>query len=196
MMWFDFIKWLFHLIRGRFHYSECIQCSKKYMIQNRISFEIQMWNVWKIEHNNLGINTDGFPRRSGRSKHFAYLNTYMLFCWKPVVSWFLYNRANQWLLEPGFAFKLHILHKSYNFLHKQIAYRRCNKPNNVQCMKCWEDYATWLDVGFTMLLGEFKFDRIWEIWSSFASRISNYISMGIGKIIAWHRSVCLDIVPE
>ena len=86
--------------------------------------------------------TDDFPRRSGRSKYFAYLGTYMLFVEQPVVILSLYDGGNQWLLEPGcdesttfnrshlkmyvrnrwspihishgFAFNLHILHNSFS----------------------------------------------------------------------------------
>ena len=118
---------------------------------------------------------DNFPRRSGRSKYFAYLGTYMLFVEQPVVSLSLYNGANEWLLGPGrdestkfnrshskmnirnrwspihishgFAFELHILHKSDNLLHYMIAHRRCDKPNSVQSMKSWDNYATSFDAG-------------------------------------------------
>ena len=46
------------------------------------------------------IYTDDFPR-SGRSKYFAYFGNYVLFLDQPVVSLSLYNRANQWLLQPA-----------------------------------------------------------------------------------------------
>ena len=124
------------------------------------------------------VYTDDFPRRSGRSKYFAYLGTYVLFVKPRVVSLSLYNGTNQWLLKPGwdgpttfnrshlkmyvrnrwspihishgFAFKLHILHKSDNLLHYEIAYRRCDTPDTVQCMKSWENYATTFDAGLTI----------------------------------------------
>ena len=101
----------------------------------------------------------------------------MLFVEQPVVSLSLYNRANQWLLEPGwdgsttfnrsrlkmyvrnrwspihishgFAFKLHIWHKSENPFHWEIAYRRCHKPDSLQFMKSWENYATSFDAGLS-----------------------------------------------
>ena len=44
--------------------------------------------------------TDNFLRRSGRLMYFAYHGT-LLFVEQPVVSFSLYNRANQWLLESG-----------------------------------------------------------------------------------------------
>ena len=58
MMWFDFIKWRLHFIRGPFHYSECIKYCQKYSIQNRISPETHNWYVhatWEIEPPNLGF---------------------------------------------------------------------------------------------------------------------------------------------
>ena len=96
------IKWRFHFIRGRFHYSGSIKCCQKYMIQNSISSETHNWYVcatWEIEPKKSRFNTDDFPGRSGRSKYFAYLGTYMLFVDQPVVSLSFSHRANQWLLE-------------------------------------------------------------------------------------------------
>ena len=58
MMWFDFIKWRFHFIRGRFHYSECIRYCQRVFIQNYISSETHSWHVYatcKIEPQNLGF---------------------------------------------------------------------------------------------------------------------------------------------
>ena len=58
MMWFDFIEWRFHFIRGRFHNSECMKYCQKYMIQNRISSETHncyMYVTWEIEPQNLGF---------------------------------------------------------------------------------------------------------------------------------------------
>ena len=163
MMWFDTINWRFHFIGGQFHYCECIKYYQKYMIQNRISSETHKWYVYamwsKDRTPKSTFYTDDFPRRSGRSKYFAYLGTYMLLMAQLVVSLSLYNRANDCLLKPGwdesstvnrsnlkmyvrnrwspihichrFAFKLHILHKSDNLLHYEIAYR-CDKPDSVQ----------------------------------------------------------------
>ena len=48
-----------------------------------------------------GVYTDGFPRRSGRLKYYAYLGTYVLFMQQSVVILSLYNGAIQWLMEAG-----------------------------------------------------------------------------------------------
>ena len=58
MMWFDFIKWRFYFIRGRFHYSECIKYCEKYVKQNRISHEthnLYVYTTWEIQPRNLGF---------------------------------------------------------------------------------------------------------------------------------------------
>ena len=173
MMWFDFIKWRFHFIRGQSHYSECIKYSKIYMILNRISYETHNWDVyatWEIEPQNLD-STQMTSQGGVESQNILLILARICFLWNNI--WSLYNGANQWLLEPGwdetttfnrshlkmhvrnrwspihishgFAFKLHILHKSDNLLHFEIAYRRCDKPDTVQLMKSWGNYATSCD---------------------------------------------------
>ena len=105
------IKWRFHFIRGRFHYSGSIKYCQIYMIQNSISSETHNWYVcatWEIEPKKSRFNTDDFPGRSGRSKYFAYLGTYMLFVDQPVVSLSLSHRANQWLLESEWDGQQHL----------------------------------------------------------------------------------------
>ena len=49
----------------------------------------------------------------------------------------------------GFASKLHILHKSDNTVDWIFAYRRCEKPDNVQFMKSWEKYVVSFASGLT-----------------------------------------------
>ena len=49
----------------------------------------------------------------------------------------------------GFAFKLHISHKSGFCVRWIFAYRRCDNHDNVQFMKSWEKYATSFDAGLT-----------------------------------------------
>ena len=50
-------------------------------------------------------------------------------------------------ISHGFASKLHILHKSDNILLWVIAYRRCDKPDDIQIMKSREKYAASFDAG-------------------------------------------------
>ena len=57
MLWFDFNKWRFHFIRGRFHYSDYIKYCQN-TIQNRFSSETHNWDMyatWEIEPKNLGF---------------------------------------------------------------------------------------------------------------------------------------------
>ena len=66
------------------------------------------WRKMRDRTPKAGFYTDDFPRRSGRSKYFAYLGTYMLFVEQPVVTLSLYNRVNQWLFEPGWDGQQHL----------------------------------------------------------------------------------------
>ena len=88
------------------------------------------------------VYTDGFQRVGGKSKYFAYLDTYVLFVEQPVVSLSLCNGAIQ---SQGHCSKLHILHKFDNTVHWVFAYRRCGKPDNVQFMKSREKYVASFD---------------------------------------------------
>ena len=58
MMWFDFIRWRFHLIRRRFHYSNCIRYNQNNVTQNCISPETHNWymyRAWEIKIQNLWL---------------------------------------------------------------------------------------------------------------------------------------------
>ena len=57
-------------------------------------------------------------------------------------------------ISNRFTSKLHILNKSDNIVHWVFAYRRCDKPDNVQFMKSWKKYAALFDAGLTALWGQ------------------------------------------
>ena len=53
MMWFDFIRWRFHLIRGRFHHSDCIKYNQiifhlKLIIDTCTQHEIQKPQIYGL----------------------------------------------------------------------------------------------------------------------------------------------------
>ena len=58
IMWFDFIRWRFHLIRGQFHYSNCIRYNQNDVTQNCILPETHNWymyTAWEIEIQSLWL---------------------------------------------------------------------------------------------------------------------------------------------
>ena len=57
------------------------------------------------------------------------------------------NRWSPIQIFHGFASKLYILYKSVNIVHWVSAYRRCDKPDDVQFMKSSENYVTSFDAG-------------------------------------------------
>ena len=89
MMWFDLIRWRFHLIRRRFHYSNCIRYNQNDVTQNCISPESHNWYIytaWEIETPNLWLTQMLSQGGVGGQKIFACLRTYVLFVEQPVVS--------------------------------------------------------------------------------------------------------------
>ena len=164
------------------HHSECIKYSQTDIIQTSPHLKLITDRCTKLRDRTLtsrGYAYD-FPMRSGWSNYFVNLSTYVLFVEQPVVSLPLYNGAILWLLEAGwegiaisnrpylnmyvrylwspvhishgFAFKLHILHKSDNIPHWVIVYR-CTKPDSVQFMRNWEKYATSFEAGLSWAMG-------------------------------------------
>ena len=146
MVWFDFIKWRFHFIRRRFHYSECIKYCQKHMIQNRISSETYNWYVcatWEIEPQNLGF-TQMISLGGVEGQNILLILAPIWFLWNNLWSVCRYitgpisDCSSQWSpihISHGFAFKLHILQKSDNLLYYEIVFRRCDKLDSVQFMK-------------------------------------------------------------
>ena len=56
----------------------------------------------------------------------------------PHLKKYVRNRWSPIHISHRFTSKLHILHKSDNIVHWVFAYRRCDKPDDVQFMKSWE----------------------------------------------------------
>ena len=81
--------------------STILSASNTVMNTIQPAFPLKLITETYTQHNRSRVYTDDFPRRSGRSKYFAYLGTYVLFVEQPVVSLWLNNRVNHWLSEPG-----------------------------------------------------------------------------------------------
>ena len=59
IMWFDFISWRFHFIKGRFHHSNCIKYNQNDVTQNCISSETPNWYMcatWEIKTQIYGLH--------------------------------------------------------------------------------------------------------------------------------------------
>ena len=88
MMSFDFIRWLFHVIRGRFHYWDCIRYNQNGVTQNCISSETHnsyMYTAWEIETQNLWLTQMPSQGGVGGQKIFSCLCAYM-FLWNDLWS--------------------------------------------------------------------------------------------------------------
>ena len=60
----------------------------------------------------------------------------------------------------AFASKLHILQKPDNTVNWEFAYRRWDKPDNVQFMKPWEKWVASVDAGLKELLNVLNSDAL------------------------------------
>ena len=105
MMWFDFIRWQFHFIRGRFHYSNCIKFNHNNMTQNCISSETHNWcmyTIWEIETPNLWF-TRCLPKEKWEVKRFLLVLVLMCFLWNNrwSVSRYIMGPFSGWWRQGG-----------------------------------------------------------------------------------------------
>ena len=100
MMWFDFIRWRFHLIRRRFHYSNCIRYNQNDVTQNCISPETHYWymySAWQIETPNLWLTQ--MPSQGGvGGQRFLLVFAPMCFLWNNLwsVSHYIMGSFSGW----------------------------------------------------------------------------------------------------
>ena len=163
MMWFDFVRWRFHLIRGRFHYSNCIRYNQNDVTQNCISPETHNWymyTAWEIEIQNLWLTQ--MPSQGGVGvKRCLLVFALKCFLWNNLwsVSRYIMGSFSACLMEAGrnpfenvgqesvitdshFSWiSSQITHftQVWFFVHWIFAYRRCDKHDNVQFMKSLEN---------------------------------------------------------
>ena len=113
-----------------------------------------LWhNLWSVSHYTMGPFS-GWWRQGGNGQRYLAAPIWIY------RSGFGDHRFNFFY---GFASKLHILYKSVNIVHWVSVYRRCGKPDDVQCIKSSENYATSFDAGLRKLQLSQIYDTC-EIW--------------------------------
>ena len=166
MMWIEFIRWRFHLIRGRFHYSNCIRLNQNDVTHNCISPETHNWymyTAWEIETQNLWLT----QMTSQAPVCFLWNNLWSVsrYLWSvsryimgPFSGWWrLVGGESQYLTLPfenvgqesvitdshfsWICFHITDFIQIWLFVHWIFAYRRCDNRDNVQFVKSWENYA-------------------------------------------------------